>query len=220
MDQKSIIGAKWSRQSTLAYQECANFTISYLYELILESLWWKFDQHATKAAGQIQHFESIRLVPALHRKRMLTTKQFRRISLHKWSWCVKNTLALLGGPHTSLTFSSLSHPLPDKSTQPPPAKKCRCAVPGCDGTGHRNPTHWNDGHTTKAGCPLMDYIMLCVCIYVFIAVFNKYCDASTWLSKCMFACLYMNKHLTWARQGLLPVRFQSTEILTGLVTLL
>ena len=41
---------------------------------------------------------------------------------------------------------------------PPPAKKTKrasrkCNTPGCDGSGHRNKKRWNEGHTTKAGCP-------------------------------------------------------------------
>ena len=36
----------------------------------------------------------------------------------------------------------------------PPAKKIKkCSTPGCDGSGHRNKLRWNEGHTTKAGCP-------------------------------------------------------------------
>ena len=33
-------------------------------------------------------------------------------------------------------------------------KRSTCSVEGCDGTGHRNPAKWNQGHTTKAGCPI------------------------------------------------------------------
>ena len=32
-------------------------------------------------------------------------------------------------------------------------KKSQCQTPGCDGTGHRNKSRWNEGHTTRAGCP-------------------------------------------------------------------
>lgn len=43
-------------------------------------------------------------------------------------------------------------------TEPPPTKKPRkqssCSTPGCDGSGHKNPKHWERGHTTRAGCPL------------------------------------------------------------------
>lgn len=34
-------------------------------------------------------------------------------------------------------------------------KRSKCSVPGCNGTGHRNKARWNEGHTTKAGCPLL-----------------------------------------------------------------
>ena len=48
---------------------------------------------------------------------------------------------------------SLSLPL----TQPPPMqhtrRKSKCSTPGCDGTGHRNKSRWQEGHTTRAGCP-------------------------------------------------------------------
>ena len=33
-------------------------------------------------------------------------------------------------------------------------KQSKCSTEGCDGTGHKNPTRWAAGHTTKAGCPL------------------------------------------------------------------
>ena len=33
-------------------------------------------------------------------------------------------------------------------------KRSKCSVEGCNGTGHRNPAKWNQGHTTKAGCPI------------------------------------------------------------------
>ena len=36
----------------------------------------------------------------------------------------------------------------------PPANRAkRCSTPGCDGSGHKNKKRWNEGHTTKAGCP-------------------------------------------------------------------
>ena len=38
-----------------------------------------------------------------------------------------------------------------------PRKKSKCSVPGCDGTGHKNPKRWSEGHTTKAGCPRRGY---------------------------------------------------------------
>lgn len=34
-----------------------------------------------------------------------------------------------------------------------PRKRSQCQTPGCDGTGHKNPSRWNEGHTTRAGCP-------------------------------------------------------------------
>ena len=46
--------------------------------------------------------------------------------------------------------------VPSTSSEPPakrPRKKSSCTTPGCDGTGHKNPTHWARGHTTRAGCP-------------------------------------------------------------------
>ena len=36
----------------------------------------------------------------------------------------------------------------------PPAKRAKkCSTPSCDGSGHKNKKRWNEGHTTKAGCP-------------------------------------------------------------------
>ena len=57
---------------------------------------------------------------------------------------------------TSSRSSSFSAPC--NTTEPPPTKKprkqCSCSTPGCNGTGHKNPKHWDRGHTTRAGCPL------------------------------------------------------------------
>lgn len=33
-------------------------------------------------------------------------------------------------------------------------KQSKCSVPGCNGSGHRNRAKWNEGHRTKAGCPI------------------------------------------------------------------
>lgn len=34
-------------------------------------------------------------------------------------------------------------------------KQSKCSVPGCDGSGHRNHAKWNEGHRTRAGCPIL-----------------------------------------------------------------
>ena len=41
--------------------------------------------------------------------------------------------------------------------QEPPRrrKQSKCTVEGCDGRGHRNKARWSEGHTTRAGCPLL-----------------------------------------------------------------
>lgn len=47
----------------------------------------------------------------------------------------------------------------DRSVPPPakrPRKQSTCSTPGCDGSGHKNPAHWDRGHTTRAGCPLFN----------------------------------------------------------------
>ena len=58
--------------------------------------------------------------------------------------------------------TAVSNPGPSQVTRPsstsqlpgPPAKKVKkCSTSGCDGSGHRNKLRWNEGHTTKAGCP-------------------------------------------------------------------
>ena len=36
-----------------------------------------------------------------------------------------------------------------------PRKRSSCSTPGCDGSGHKNHARWADGHTTRAGCPLV-----------------------------------------------------------------
>lgn len=48
-------------------------------------------------------------------------------------------------------------PNPGSSSEPPKKsrKKSSCSTPGCDGSGHKNPIHWSKGHTTRAGCPLL-----------------------------------------------------------------
>ena len=47
--------------------------------------------------------------------------------------------------------------IPTASRSASPRKKSHCSVPGCDGTGHKNTKRWNEGHTTKAGCPKRGY---------------------------------------------------------------
>ena len=32
-------------------------------------------------------------------------------------------------------------------------RQSKCSTEGCDGTGHKNPARWTEGHTTRAGCP-------------------------------------------------------------------
>ena len=50
-------------------------------------------------------------------------------------------------PPTTVTPTALS------SSSGRPRKQSKCSVQGCDGTGHRNPDRWSEGHTTRAGCP-------------------------------------------------------------------
>ena len=59
---------------------------------------------------------------------------------------------------TPLSSSSLpgSTSLPSSSsrvTSPRKRKRSKCSTVDCDGTGHKNPSKWAQGHTTKAGCP-------------------------------------------------------------------
>jgi len=58
-------------------------------------------------------------------------------------------------PSTRLaTNSSASQ---SAATVPGPSRKrkqSKCSTEGCDGTGHKNPAKWAQGHTTKAGCPM------------------------------------------------------------------
>lgn len=49
------------------------------------------------------------------------------------------------------THPSLSAQTSSVSTRE--RRKSKCTVEGCDGTGHRNKARWNEGHTTRAGCP-------------------------------------------------------------------
>jgi hypothetical protein len=57
--------------------------------------------------------------------------------------------------HTSrMPSAATGQHQPGLAPEIPPAKKAKkCGTPGCDGSGHRNNKHWNEGHTTKAGCP-------------------------------------------------------------------
>ena len=52
---------------------------------------------------------------------------------------------------------------------PPPASNAvtqsSCSTPGCDGTGHKNPAHWDRGHTTRAGASTIE-VILYVCMIV------------------------------------------------------
>ena len=59
---------------------------------------------------------------------------------------------------TSASTSSVTPSTDQQEPGPPLAKKPKttakkCGTPGCDGSGHRNKKRWNEGHTTKAGCP-------------------------------------------------------------------
>jgi len=51
-------------------------------------------------------------------------------------------------PPTTVTPTALS------SSSGRPRKQSKCSVQECDGTGHRNPARWSEGHTTRAGCSL------------------------------------------------------------------
>lgn len=59
------------------------------------------------------------------------------------------------------TTSALQTPSATSTSSAPAAssptrkrKQSKCSTVGCDGTGHKNPKKWTQGHTTKAGCPL------------------------------------------------------------------
>ena len=59
-------------------------------------------------------------------------------------------------PATSTLPSSVTGA--PSNCEPPtkrPRKQNSCSTPGCDGSGHKNHAHWADGHTTRAGCPLV-----------------------------------------------------------------
>jgi len=48
---------------------------------------------------------------------------------------------------------STSNSVPSTAQQAHQRKKSHCKTPGCDGSGHKNKARWNEGHTTRAGCP-------------------------------------------------------------------
>ena len=56
-------------------------------------------------------------------------------------------------PPTSSTAPTPTAPTPVLSTSSKQRKKSKCSTTGCDGLGHRNPSRWSEGHTTRAGCP-------------------------------------------------------------------
>ena len=70
--------------------------------------------------------------------------------------CIPSTsTAPLSTPSTSSSLPG-SSTLPSNSpavTSPRRRKKSKCSTVGCDGTGHKNPSKWAQGHTPKAGCP-------------------------------------------------------------------
>ena len=61
--------------------------------------------------------------------------------------------ALLSTTATSSATTSSSPPI-SASSAPTRRKRSKCSTEGCDGSGHKNPVRWAEGHTTKAGCPL------------------------------------------------------------------
>ena len=46
-----------------------------------------------------------------------------------------------------------SSAIPITSRSASPRNKSKCSTPGYNGTGHKTPKRWSEGHTTKAGCP-------------------------------------------------------------------
>ena len=54
---------------------------------------------------------------------------------------------------TSNNLPPQSSSTSERSNPPPPKRSKVCSTPGCDGTRHRNKKRWNDGHTTRGGCP-------------------------------------------------------------------
>lgn len=58
-------------------------------------------------------------------------------------------------PRPSTSVSQQSTTTSSSSSSKGRRKQSKCSVEGCDGTGHRNPTRWSEGHTTRAGCPLL-----------------------------------------------------------------
>ena len=60
--------------------------------------------------------------------------------------------------HQSSSSSTLQHQLTSTSgpqEQRRRRKQSKCIVEGCNGHGHRNKARWNEGHSTRAGCPLL-----------------------------------------------------------------
>ena len=53
---------------------------------------------------------------------------------------------------SSLSSSSAAAP----QDLPQRRRPSKCSTPGCDGTGHKNPSKWALGHTTRAGCPIIN----------------------------------------------------------------
>ena len=60
--------------------------------------------------------------------------------------------------HQPSSSSTIQHqPTSTSGRQEPPRrrKQSKCTVEGCDGCGHRNKARWSEGHSTRAGCPLL-----------------------------------------------------------------
>ena len=66
-------------------------------------------------------------------------------------------LTLQHQPSSSSTTEHQPTSTMSSARQEPPRrrKQSKCTVEGCDGRGHRNKARWSEGHTTRAGCPLL-----------------------------------------------------------------
>ena len=65
-------------------------------------------------------------------------------------------------PLSTLTATASSSSTASLTTAQAPLqrhKQSKCSTPGCDGKGHKNPSKWAQGHTTRAGCPLANKLL-------------------------------------------------------------
>ena len=108
-------------------------------------------QSVIPSATYADHLRPLSSEKTHHMSQMYT----KYVSPDRWPNYVTPSATIPARPQPpSTSTKSLSGPSHLPPSAPPPAKRPKkCPTPGCDGSGHRNKQRWNEGHTTKMGCP-------------------------------------------------------------------